>query len=399
MVHDCRILVVSETVLRGYTGGMRNRGAIRGVVQESAIAAGLPGPPKPKPRGWRPNDDPAAATVPQSRGPKRQVSRPPAPPPAPPQRLGRPPRAEPLLGATALDRFDKTDDDGAGFNWRQLLHRVTGIDLGPDKNTAYENELRQRIRATVGGAFPIAVLNLKGGVGKTTVVEALGSTFAAVRDDPVLALDIDAGDLEERHGLRNPHSMADLLRGPPAAQYEDIRALTYMNGSGLEVLGLPDNGWRLERHDMLRAFSMLRNQYSLVLVDCVKTLNSAVMDAVLPESRALVVVTSPAVDAVRKTGTTLDWLCHNGYQSLMQWTVLAINQVEPAKVYGAAVTELDRLSARVGASVVLPFDRHVHDGRKIALDRLSKESRRSYLEMAAVLADMFPGSGAQRDHH
>lgn len=306
-----------------------------------------------------------------------------------------------MLGATALDRFDTHDTAANRFDWRQLLHRVTGIELGPGKNAAYESELRRRIRATVGGAFPIAVLNLKGGVGKTTVVEALGSTFAAVRDDRVLALDIDAGDLSERHGRRNPHSLADLLRGNPAPQYEDIRALTYMNGFGLEVLGLPDSDWRLERHDMLRAFSMLRNQYSVVLVDCVKTLNSAVMDAVLPESRALVVVTSPAIDAIRKTRATLDWLCHNGYQSLMQWTVLAVNHVEPAKVDAVAVTELDRLSARVGATVVLPFDRHVHDGRKIALDRLSKESRRSYLELAAVLAEMFPGRGGERarDHH
>jgi MinD-like ATPase involved in chromosome partitioning or flagellar assembly len=80
----------------------------------------------------------------------------------------------------------------------------------------------------------------------------------------------------------------------------------------------------------------------------------------------------------------------------MQWTVLAVNHVEPAKVDAVAVTELDRLSARVGATVVLPFDRHVHDGRKIALDRLSKESRRSYLELAAVLAEMFPGRGGER---
>ncbi|OBH63584.1 MinD/ParA family protein [Mycobacterium sp. E2479] len=302
-----------------------------------------------------------------------------------------------MLGATALDRFDTHDTDAAGFNWRQLVHRITGLELGPDKNTAYENQLRQRIRTTVGSAFPIAVLNLKGGVGKTAVVEALGSTFAAVRRDRVLALDIDAGDLADRHGRRNPHSLADLLHGSPAAQYEDIRALTYMNGFGLEVLGLPDTDWRLQRHDMLRAFSMLRNQYSLVLVDCVKTLNSAVMDAVLPESQALVVVTSPAIDAIRKTRATLEWLCNNGYQSLMQWTVLAINHVELGKVDGVAVTELDRLSAHVAATVVLPFDRHVHDGRKIALDRLSKESRRSYLEMAAVLADMFPGREGQGD--
>jgi len=53
------------------------------------------------------------------------------------------------------------------------------------------------------------------------------------------------------------------------------------------------------------------------------------------------------------------------------------------------------LSAHVAATVVLPFDRHVHDGKEISLDRLSKESRRSYLEMAAVLADVFPAAGME----
>lgn len=366
---------------------MSNRGESRGVVQHSVGSAGPPGPAPHHPRlpSWRADARPSATTVPQPRGPGR---RPPVPP-----------RAGPVLGETALDRFDHPETD-ARLNWRGLIHRVTGIDLGPGKNAAYETELRERIRATVGGAFPIAVLNLKGGVGKTAVVEALGSTFAAVRNDRVLALDIDAGDLAERHGRHNPHSMADLLRGGPATSYEDIRALTYMNGFGLEVLGLPDyasTDWRLERRDVLRAFSMLRNQYSVVLVDCVKALNSSVMEAVLPESRALVVVTSTSIDAIRKTQTTLEWLCHNGYQRLMASTVLAVNHVEPAKVEGVAVTELDRLSARVAATVVLPFDRHVHEGRKIALDRMSKESRRSYLEMAAVLAGMFPGRGGERD--
>ena len=169
----------------------------------------------------------------------------------------------------------------------------------------------------MGGAFPIAVLNLKGGVGKTAVVEALGSTFAAVRDDRIIALDIDAGDLAERHGRHNPLSMADLLARNPATQYADIRAHTYMNSFGLEVLGLPDyarTDWRLERRDVVRAFSMLRNHYSVVLVDCVKALNSSVMEAVLPESRALVVVTSTSIDAIRKTRTTLEWLSNNGYR-------------------------------------------------------------------------------------
>jgi MinD-like ATPase involved in chromosome partitioning or flagellar assembly len=121
------------------------------------------------------------------------------------------------------------------------------------------------------------------------------------------------------------------------------------------------------------------------------------MDAVLPESRALVVVTSTSIDAIRKTRTTLDLLRNKGYQRLMRRTVLAINHVEAGKVAVVAAKELDQLSARVGATVVLPFDRHVHDGKEIGLDRLSKESRRSYLEMAAAIADMFPGAGMEQE--
>ena len=311
-------------------------------------------------------------------------------------------RPELLRGGTALDGLDQPDLAGTGgFSWRDLFRRITGIDLGPGKATAYEDQLRDRIRTVIGGAFPIAVLNFKGGVGKTAVVESLGSTFAEVRGDRVIAMDIDAGDLAERHGRRNPLSMADLLLDDSVTQYPDIRAHTYMNSFGLEVLGLPDyarTDWRLERHDVVKAFSILRNHYSVVLVDCLKPVNSGVMDAVLPESRALVVVTSPSIDAIRKTKTTLEWLCNNGYQRLMKSTVLAINRIEPAKPGAVAAKELEELSARVASTVELPFDRHVHEGKEIGLDRLSKESRRRYLEMAAALADMVPGRRIHGQH-
>jgi MinD-like ATPase involved in chromosome partitioning or flagellar assembly len=305
-----------------------------------------------------------------------------------------PPRERPP-GGTALDGLDEPDtSDASGLGWREWLHRLTGIDLGQSKESKYEKQLRERIRAVVGGAFPIAVLNLKGGVGKTTVVEALGSTFADVRHDRVIALDIDAGDLAERHGRPSPLSLADLVADDAVVRYTDVRAHTYMNTFGLEVLGLPDyarTDWRLERHDVVKAFSVLRNHYSIVLVDCVKSLNSAVMEAVLPESRALVVVTSTSLDALRKTKTTLDWLSHNGYGRLLKSTILAVNHVDPTKVSSLAAKEIDALSARVGRTVVLPFDQHIHEGRRIELDRLSKESRRSYLQMAAALADMVAG--------
>jgi MinD-like ATPase involved in chromosome partitioning or flagellar assembly len=383
---------------------MSNRRSDRGVVEQSAASAGPPGPPPP-PR-WRVEANPESATVPQPYRQAAPVRQPagPAPPSeptvlAPVRRVPARSRRGRQPGGTALDSLDEQDAlASSGFSWRDLIHRLTGLQLGPGKGSAYRQSLRDRTRAAVGGAFPIAVLNLKGGVGKTAVVEALGSTFAAVRDDRVIAVDIDAGDLGERHGRRNPLSMAELVTDNAVTQYTDVRAHTYRNSFGLEVLGLPDYAradWRLQRHDVVKAFSILRNHYSVVLVDCVKGLNSAVMAAVLPESRALVVVTSTSVDAIRKTSTTLEWLCNNGYRRLLKSTVLAINHVEPARVDAVAAKELEQLSARVAVTVVLPFDRHVHQGKAIALDRLSKESRRSYLEMAAALADMFPGRAMQ----
>ena len=83
-------------------------------------------------------------------------------------------------------------------------------------------------------------MNLKGGVGKTAVVEALGSTFASVRLGRVVAVDLDAGDLADRHGRRDPLSWPTYSLNRSVARYADVRAHTYMNSSGLEVFGLPD---------------------------------------------------------------------------------------------------------------------------------------------------------------
>lgn len=386
---------------------MNLRGPHRGVLQQRG--------PQGRQRGnagrpvWRVDPDSGAATVPQSLqsapgtaniAPRqlspRQLRQIPGPTTsAPAVHWVQPGRREPVPGGMALDAIEQRGaDETARRGWRDLIHRYAGIDLGPSRQTAYENDLRHQITTTIGGAFPIAVLNLKGGVGKTAVVEALGSTFASLRADRVVAVDVDSGDLADRHGRRNPLSLADLLSGGFVARYADVRAHTYMNSSGLEVLGLPDYAhsyWEIGRQDFVNAFSILRNHYSVVLVDCPKTLKSGVMEAVLPEARALVVVTSSSLDAIHKTGTTLDWLCNNGHRKLVESTVLAMNHVERTKLDTLAAKKLERLSAQVGATVALPFDRHIHRGTEIGLDQLSKASRRSYLEMAAALVRMLPG--------
>ncbi|EUA33949.1 hypothetical protein I552_4730 [Mycobacterium xenopi 3993] len=105
-------------------------------------------------------------------------------------------------------------------------------------------------------------------------------------------------------------------------------------------------------------------------------------------------VTSISAGAARKTGTTLKWLRASGYQRLGESAVLAINRIEGVKPNTLAATELKRLASQFPPQrvVVLPFDRHVHEGRAISLERLSNQSRRRYLEMAAALASAFPSA-------
>jgi MinD-like ATPase involved in chromosome partitioning or flagellar assembly len=218
-----------------------------------------------------------------------------------------------------------------------------------------------------------------------------------VRDDRVIAVDIDieAGNLIDRHGRQSSLSLLDLASDTSVTRYLDVRAHTSMNASRLEVLAAPDiarTDRHIEREDLLKAIAILQQHYAVVLMDCGTTLKSPVMDAVLRESRALVVVCSASIDAMKETEITLEQLRHNTFQHLLDSTVLVINHTQPGKpnvLIDRAVSHFAR-QLRPERVIVLPFDRHVHDGREIVLELLSKKTKRRYLELAAALSDMFP---------
>jgi chromosome partitioning protein len=68
----------------------------------------------------------------------------------------------------------------------------------------------------------------------------------------------------------------------------------------------------------------------VALIDCGNGLKHDVIEVVLRESRALVLVTSASTDAVRKAGITWKWLCDSEYQRLVESAVLAVNHIERA---------------------------------------------------------------------
>ncbi|WP_410639772.1 MinD/ParA family protein [Amycolatopsis sp. lyj-346] len=281
--------------------------------------------------------------------------------------------------------------------WRKALYVGTGKLVNPGESPAdtRRRELIARVNQPLRGCYKIAMLSLKGGVGKTTVTTTLGSTFASLRGDRVVAVDAnpDRGTLSQKIPLETTATVRHLLRDAARiTRYSDVRSYTSQGSSRLEILASeqdPAVSEAFSEDDYRRTVNLLEHFYNIVLTDCGTGLMHSAMKGVLDVADALVVVSSGSVDGARSASATLDWLEAHGYGELVKRSVAVINSVRPK---GGSV-DLDKLSAHFGAKVravcKVPFDPHLEEGAEIELDRLSGETRLALLELAATVADGF----------
>ncbi|WP_416063654.1 MinD/ParA family ATP-binding protein [Rhodococcus indonesiensis] len=281
--------------------------------------------------------------------------------------------------------------------WRRSVHRLTGGILAPGESTdeTYRRELEDRVRQPISGDYRIAVLSLKGGVGKTTTTVGLGSTFASLRGDCVIAVDAnpDFGTLAQRVPQQTGSTVRDLLAAAPRiSRYADVRAHTSQAPSRLEVLASerdPAVSEAFSEDDYRRVVDILRVYYNVVLTDCGTGIMHSAMRGVLDLAHALVLVASPAIDGARSAAATLDWLQHHGFGALVERTVVVISAARP----GATNIDMQALTghflARCRAVQVVPFDEHLAEGAEIDLALLRPATRRAFLELAAMVADDF----------
>ncbi len=288
--------------------------------------------------------------------------------------------------------------------WRGLVHRTTRISLAPGRDELYETSLKHRIQRIVRLTFPIAVMGVKGGVGKTVVTEVLGGTFAAVRGDRVIAVDLDpdVGNLVSRHGRESALSLSDLVADRTSKRYLDVRAHTSQSGeTRLEVLTGPEFARTpapLLDAEVDALFPILNEHYSLVLMDTGTGLKTNLMTAVLRNSRALVMVSGASIDALEETQIGIEWLRHNGFQHLLETMVLVINHAQRGKPNVDVARAVVQFARQIGRDriFVMPFDSHIFEGGKIIVEALSAKTRRGYLELAAALSELFPTSAAEQ---
>ena len=248
------------------------------------------------------------------------------------------------------------------------------------------------------------MLSLKGGVGKTTTTVTLGSTFASLRGDRVVAVDAnpDRGTLSQKIPLETAATVRHLLRDAHRiTRYSDVRAYTSQGPSRLEVLASdsdPAVSEAFSEEDYRRTVDLLEHFYNIVLTDCGTGLMHSAMKGVLDLADCLVLVSSGSIDGARSASATLDWLDldMHGYHELVKRSVAVINAVRP----GSGKVDIDKLAehfaARCRAVHMLPFDPHLEEGAEVELERLKLDTRSAMLELAATIADDFPASATRR---
>ncbi|KAA2264827.1 AAA family ATPase [Solihabitans fulvus] len=295
-------------------------------------------------------------------------------------------------------RLIKQEKRAPQSGWRRTLHTITGglVNLGESPADLRRRELITRINQPLRGCYKIAMLSLKGGVGKTTTTTTLGSTFSSLRGDRVVAVDAnpDRGTLSMKIPRETTATVRHLLRDAKRiTRYSDVRAYTSQGPSRLEVLASeqdPAVSEAFSDEDYQRTVTLLEHFYNIVLTDCGTGLMHSAMRGVLESADSLVIVSSGSVDGAQSAAATLDWLDAHGYRDLVAKSVAVINSVRP----GSGKVDLDKLAAHFGARCRavcrIPFDPHLEEGAEIELDKLGPDTRLALLELAATVADDFP---------
>ncbi len=281
--------------------------------------------------------------------------------------------------------------------WRRAVYTVTGgiVNPGLSATEVRRVSLEDRARTPVSGCHRVAVLSLKGGVGKTTTSAALGATFAVLRGDRVVALDAnpDRGTLGEKVVRENDRTVRDLIEARGQLnRYADVRAFTSQAPSRLEVLASdadPGISQAFSEGDYRAALDVLEVFYSLVITDCGTGLLHSAMRGVLGLADQLVVVSSGSLDGARSASATLDWLEAHGHGDLAARSVAVISAVRS----GRSDVDVDRLeehfAGRCRAVERIPYDDHLAAGGLVDLDAMAPRTRQAYLRLATAVGEGF----------
>jgi MinD-like ATPase involved in chromosome partitioning or flagellar assembly len=339
---------------------------------------------------WAPPPDPGARWAPRVDPAERWAPR------ADPRTAGAQPHRH-----IQVDEVVKARREPPEMGWRKVVYAATGhlVNLGAGPAERTLRDQKARITANIPGNYQIAAMSVKGGVGKTRVVAGVGTVFADLRKQQVIAIDADTtyGGLGRFIDPNATTSVVDFLAAKDVVDYPRARFYTGQNKQGLEVLAGNQNVANpldVDAQTFFSTISRTRRFYQLALVDCGAEIEHQVVPAVLSASDALMIVGTCNVEGGLAVETTIDWLAARNGHELLKRSVIVLNDIYRCanKKFITHITQT--LGPRVRSVKTIPWDPHLRDAATFDFEALSKPTKRALIDLAAELASGFPTAGA-----
>lgn len=256
--------------------------------------------------------------------------------------------------------------------------------------------VRQRIQRPLETHRTIAVVQLKGGGGKTTTAYHLAATYGRIRGGNVLAIEINEnqGTLAERsHSVEHERTTLDMIRNLDSLNRRFSDLVRYIRPQGddrFHVLAAPPEGTDRSRVDgtsVKTAHELLQSLYGIMVMDTGNSAQASTWRAAVDVSDALVFVAHNREDDFDLLQATVKAVREAGYGDRITRSILVTintatnNQERLRRISDYAAAE------GLAGTVVVPFEPSLQEGEEFSYDRLHPETISAYNAAAALLTD------------
>lgn len=318
----------------------------------------------------------------------------------------RPVAAEPAAAGSrreSLPSFvDRPEVDApAQHGWRGALNQL-GLSLAPSAAELSQRKDEAAVSAHWPGPRTIAVLNPKGGAGKTPTVICLSAVFARLSGGGVLAWDNNnsLGSLGWRtFDAGHESTVVDLLGRTEHFMTSDARAgdlLGYVHhqpADRYDVLRSDDRSGDQERHmvtgeEVDRLHAVAAKYYRAIVMDSGNTERGANWQAMIGHADQVVIPVKSVDDAAEGASRVLAAL-HAGdahAQELARNAVVVVLCCEPGHQKTKAKELAEEFAPYVRAVATIPYDRALVEGR-VRFSAMTPATRRAWLRAGAAVRE------------
>ncbi|HYZ57879.1 MAG TPA: hypothetical protein VE733_30860 [Streptosporangiaceae bacterium] len=276
------------------------------------------------------------------------------------------PSIERALSGPAKDRID---------GWRRRVKVVPG-GQGPGKRDQEALD-KDRARLPLAGPRRIVFLGCTSGAGQTVTALMTGQMLAALRGEPVAAIDLNPGEgsLSRQARTAPVLTVAALLAGSPPPDAVKTSARLDVIASDADQVSSPVP----DERGYARLAELTGRLYPVAVVDP----GASEVTRVLGIADQLVLVAPASGDASRSLATTQEWLGVHGRSDLAARAVTVINGVS-----NASMTDVEQAETvargRCRAIVRIPWDDVLAAG-PAGTSSLRPQTRHAYTALAGVL--------------